>query len=54
VVRACGLTREADNSWRAIDTRDGQIYELTDTSETEDRAWIEALATAKAGDRVVL
>ena len=30
VVRACGLTREADNSWRAIDRRDGQIYELTD------------------------
>jgi hypothetical protein len=51
-VRANLVTRQADNSWRAIDKRTGQVHEFTDVSESGDRVWIEILATAKAGDRL--
>lgn len=54
VLRACKATRAADNAWRGVDKHTGQVHEFTDASETADRAWIEILATAKAGERVVL
>ena len=53
-VRANPVTRQADNSWRAIDKRTGQVHEFTSASETDDRAWIEILTTAKAGELAVL
>ena len=51
VVRACPETRAIDNSWRAVDRATRQIYDLSSTTETDDRAWIEILAVAKSGER---
>ena len=54
VLRASAVTRSADTSWRAIDKRTGQVHEFTAGTETADRAWVEMLTTAKAGELVVL
>lgn len=51
VVRACPETRQIDNSWRAVDERTRQVFDLSSATETDDRAWIEVLAVAKSGDR---
>lgn len=50
VVRACPDTRTIDNSFRAINHRTRQIYELSAASETQDRVWVEILGVAKSGD----
>lgn len=52
VVRACSSTRLVNNSWRAVNDRSGQIYDLSAATETDDRAWMEILATAKSGELV--
>lgn len=50
VVRADPETRVVDNSFRAINHRTRQIYDLSAASETPDRTWIEILGVAKAGE----
>jgi len=50
VVRADPETRAIDNSFRAINHRTRQIYDLSAASETTDRTWIEALGVAKSGE----
>lgn len=49
-VYACSVTRQIDNSWRAINARTQQVYDIASAPESEDRVWIEMLATAKAGE----
>lgn len=52
-VRPCGVTRQLDNAWRAVDARSGQIFEITNSNLDDTRTWVEVLATATAGDIVV-
>jgi hypothetical protein len=51
VVRASSVTRSVDNAWRAVGVLDHQIYEVTNANLDDTRAWVEILATGKAGDR---
>ena len=51
VVRADPETRMIDNSFRAINHRTRQIYDLSAASETQDRTWVEILGVAKSGER---
>lgn len=50
VVRACPDTRAIDNSFRAINHRTRQIYDLSAASETPDRTWVEVLGVAASGN----
>lgn len=50
VVRADPDTRPIDNSFRAINHRTMQIYDLSAASETQGRAWVEILGVAAAGN----
>lgn len=52
VVRACPETRALDNSFRAVNERTGQVYELSAASEATDQRWMEVLAVAEFGNRV--
>lgn len=49
-VRASSVTRQIDNAWRAIDARSRQIYDITNATLSEDRVWIDILATGKVGE----
>jgi len=53
-VRSGTTTRQVDNAWRAIEKRTGQIHDITSAIETPDRAWVEILTTAKAGEIAAL
>ena len=54
VLRASTVTLAICSAWRAIDMLSGQVHEITAANKTEDRAWVEVLTTAKAGETVVL
>lgn len=46
-IRACVQARQIDNDWRAVDTRDGRVYNVREVPrETDGRALLEMLAEA--------
>lgn len=50
VVRADPETITLDNSFRAINERTLQIYDLSAAAETTGRDWVEILGSAASGD----
>ena len=50
-VMASSLTRPIDNTYRAVNTRSGEIYGINAFNITEDRSEMEFLVTWKAGDQ---
>lgn len=45
-VRTSTLSRQVDNSWRAVDARSNQVWAIQTAIPTDDRAWIEITATS--------
>lgn len=46
-VRASGQTRAVETSWRALNARSGEVYEISAVTPSDDRAWIDILAVQK-------
>lgn len=43
-IRNSAQARQIDNDWRAVDRRDGRVYNVRETPrESDDSAWLELL-----------